>query len=109
MLRRISGYVLAATGIVVCPCHLPLILPLVTTVLGGSMLGRFLHDNMILLVALLAAYSVAAMLLGVRLIRTRSDRRRIASCETCGDGGAQRRQWQEAQNNGEWTQSTWRG
>ena len=108
MLRRVGGYLLAATVILMCPYHLLVILPLVTTALGGSMLAHFLRDNMSLLVTLLAAYSVAAVLLGIRLIRARRDRCPIAMCEICGEGGAvHRRHGQEAQNNGEWTQSTW--
>ena len=44
-MSRVWGWVLAVTGFVACPCHLPLTLPLVVGVLGGTGLGGFIGAN----------------------------------------------------------------
>ncbi len=44
-MSRVWGWVLAVTGFVACPCHLPLTLPLIVGVLGGTGLGGFIGAN----------------------------------------------------------------
>ncbi len=45
MLRTLGGYALGATALIACPCHLPLTLPLLLAVLGGTSLGALLAAN----------------------------------------------------------------
>lgn len=67
-MRRIGGYLLAATGLLARPCHLPITLPVIAAVGGGTSVGAFLIDNTWLLIGVVAAYFVVALLLGSRLI-----------------------------------------
>lgn len=68
MLRTLGGYLLGLTALVVCPCHLPLTLPLVLAVLGGTSLGSLLSGHLEVLflaawVSFFAALAGAAWLL----------------------------------------------
>ncbi len=63
-MRRIGGYLLTVTGLLACPCHLPLL----AGVLAGTSLGAWVAGNTGPLFALLGGYFVVAVLVGVRLI-----------------------------------------
>ena len=39
------GGILAVTGLMACPCHLPITLPLILGLLGGTGLGTFIGAN----------------------------------------------------------------
>ncbi|MDP9350877.1 MAG: mercury resistance protein [Chloroflexota bacterium] len=67
-MKKIGGYLLAATGLLACPCHLPLTLSVVAAVAGGTSLGAFLLDSTWLLAGVLGAYFVVAVPLGLRLV-----------------------------------------
>jgi mercuric ion transport protein len=69
MLRKLGGYILTATALLACPCHLPLTAGLVLAALSGTALGQLLTDNLWLLflassVLFLAALAAAFWLLG---------------------------------------------
>ncbi|MDP9374329.1 MAG: hypothetical protein M3Q65_18130 [Chloroflexota bacterium] len=66
-MRRIGGYLLAATGLLACPCHLPLTLPVLAATLGGTALGAALLEHPAVVGTLLTGYFLAAVLVGVRL------------------------------------------
>jgi len=73
--KRVLGYVLAATALVACPCHLALTLPLALTVLGGTALGAALTAHTGLLVAAATAYFVGALVAAIYLLNRPSRER----------------------------------
>lgn len=52
-----------------CPCHLPLTLGILVTVLGGTAAGAVLRDNIVLAGAVITAGWVAGTWRGFRLVR----------------------------------------
>jgi hypothetical protein len=68
MRRRISGAVLTVTGILACPCHLIVTLPLLAAFLAGTALGSFLLHNAGLVYIGAGIYFVVALALGVRFL-----------------------------------------
>ncbi len=72
-MRKLWGYVLLVTAFLACPCHLPVTLPLLLAVLGGTSLGTFLagHPELIGLAALV--YFVTALAAGWALLRQRAE------------------------------------
>lgn len=82
LLRKPVGnlYLLLGSALLLCPCHLPVLLALVAGGLGGNVLAGFLGRNMPLVLALATGYSVFALWVGQRL------RRRQASAATPGAG-----------------------
>ncbi|MFQ5895494.1 MAG: mercury resistance protein [Nitrospinota bacterium] len=62
--RTLGGYFLLATGILACPCHLPLLL----IFLGGTVLGAFLRENLLILVPALFIYFFVAIIWGLKLL-----------------------------------------
>jgi hypothetical protein len=47
-MTTLKGTAAAVLAFVVCPCHLPLTLPLLLTLTGGSALGLWLASNQLL-------------------------------------------------------------
>lgn len=54
---------------VLCPCHLPLTLGVLTTVLGGTALGALLHDHTVAATMIVTAAWVVGTWRGFRLVR----------------------------------------
>lgn len=54
---------------VLCPCHLPLTLAVLVTVLGGTALGAFLRDHALLAGTVVTAAWVLGTWRGFRLVR----------------------------------------
>ena len=52
-----------------CPCHLPLTLGVLVAVLGGTSLGAFLADNLVVAGAVVTATWLAGTAYGFRLLR----------------------------------------
>ncbi len=71
-MKKIGGYLLAATAFVACPCHLVLLLPLVAGLLGGTALGGALAANTGLIVAAATVYFVTALGSGLYLLNRRA-------------------------------------
>jgi hypothetical protein len=69
--RTLAGYLLAATAVVACPCHVLLLWPLVLPLLASTALGGLLtsHPEWVLVGA--TAYFVAALLAAWRLLGER--------------------------------------
>lgn len=65
--RSWTGYLLMASAILTCPCHLPLLLAL----LAGTTLAAFLEKNLALTVTGLALYFFFALIAGLKLIGQR--------------------------------------
>lgn len=67
-MRRVGGTVLTMTGILACPCHLIITLPLLTALLAGTALGSFLLHHTSLVYGGATIYFVVALVLGVRFL-----------------------------------------
>ncbi|HZQ98762.1 MAG TPA: hypothetical protein VFC93_08095 [Chloroflexota bacterium] len=86
MLRTLGGYVLGATALVACPCHLIFTGPLLLGLVGGTSLGAFLADSPGLMLAAGTGYFVLAILGAVWLLGRRSTAE--ASAAEAGTGRA---------------------
>ena len=70
MAKRIKRAFLLFTGIVACPCHLPLVLPALATFLAGTAIGAFIGENTGVLIALATAYFVGVVIYFLRIYRS---------------------------------------
>jgi mercuric ion transport protein len=66
--KRVSGYLLTATALVACPCHLVVTLLLVLGLLGGTALGAVLAANAWLVVVAATLYFALALGAGLYLL-----------------------------------------
>lgn len=71
-MKKIGGYLLAATAFIACPCHLVFLLPLALGLLGGTALGAALAANTGLIVAAATVYFVAALGGGLYLLNRKA-------------------------------------
>ena len=67
-MSKVWGGVLAITGFIACPCHLPLTLPLIIGVLGGTSLGSFVGANTSLVYGIATGYFIVGIGVGVYLL-----------------------------------------
>lgn len=67
-LKRVVGYVLAATALLVCPCHLVFLLPLVLGLVGSTALGAALAANTGLIIVGATVYFVGTLGAGLYLL-----------------------------------------
>ena len=67
-MSRVWGGVLAVTGFVACPCHLPLTLPLILGVLGGTGIGSFIGANTNWVYGIATGYFIAGIGVGWYLL-----------------------------------------
>ena len=67
-MRSLGKKTLLITGMLVCPCHMPLLLPLLATLLSGTVLGAWLSANMGLMFLLTTLYFVVALVVGIRWV-----------------------------------------
>jgi mercuric ion transport protein len=65
---RLKGAGLVALAVVACPCHLPVLL----AVLSGTTIGALLAANVLPVVVVLGVVFVGALMLGVRVLETGS-------------------------------------
>ena len=63
-MSRVWGGVLAVTGLVACPCHFPITLPLILAVLGGTGIGSFIGANTSLVYGIATGYFIVAICVG---------------------------------------------
>jgi hypothetical protein len=84
MLRTITGYLLGATAFVACPCHLPITLPLLLALLGGTSVGAFVAGNQTVIVLGAGAYFLLALGGAWWLLR----RRQAVMSDGSGPGGS---------------------
>ena len=64
-LQKRKGYISLAIAALTCPCHLPIYL----AIFGGTALGVFLRDNILLLIFGLAAIFILTLTRGLKLIK----------------------------------------
>ncbi|MCL5950980.1 MAG: hypothetical protein M1132_04530 [Chloroflexi bacterium] len=69
-IRKIRGYLLIVTGLLACPCHLPITLPLLLALTAGTALGVLLANNIWVIVAVSTMCFVIALALGWRTLTT---------------------------------------
>jgi len=62
--QRRKGYMNLAIAALTCPCHLPIYL----AIFGGTALGVFLRDNILLLIFGLAAIFLLTLTRGLKLV-----------------------------------------
>ena len=84
------GGVLAVTGFLACPCHLPLTLPLVLSILGGTGLGSFIGANTSLIYGIFTGYFVIGVGVGFFLLDRRKRGSEGAACDLPAPTGRQR-------------------
>src|SRR5258708_30359276 len=65
MRRTITGWFLAVTGFLACPCHLVITLPLAAALLSGTALGGWITTHQGALVVGASIYFVGALAAGV--------------------------------------------
>jgi len=61
---KVWGGVLTFTGLIACPCHFPLTLPLILGVLGGTGIGSFIGANTSLVYGIATGYFIVAIGVG---------------------------------------------
>lgn len=86
MVRTLGGYVLGATALVACPCHLIFTGPLLLGLVGGTSLGALPADSPGLMLAAGSGYFVLAILGAVWLLGRQSTSE--ASAAEAGTGRA---------------------
>src|SRR5258708_6220220 len=84
-MRHIGGVVLTVTGLLACPCHLIITLPLLISLLAGTALGSFLSRNTGLVYTGAGIYFVVALALGYWFLfgPVRGKREVDDACPTC--------------------------
>ncbi len=84
-MRRIGGVVLTVTGLLACPCHLIITLPLLASLLAGTAVDSFLTHNTGLVTTFAGIYFVVALALGYWFLfgKSRPKREVAATCPTC--------------------------
>ena len=84
-MRRIGGVVLTVTGLLACPCHLIVTVPLLASGLSGTALGSFLGRNTGLVTTFAGIYFVVALALGYWFLfgKSRPKREVDAACPAC--------------------------
>lgn len=84
-MRRIGGVVLTVTGLLACPCHLIITLPLLISLLAGTAAGSFLSRNTGLVYIGAGIYFVVASAVGYWFLfgKSRPKRDVNAACPGC--------------------------
>ncbi len=85
MRRKIGGILLTVTGILACPCHLVITLPLLLALFAGTAVGSFLAHNVALVYGGAALYFAVALILGMRFLLSpdRPQAEKEPACSTC--------------------------
>ena len=73
-MSNIWGGVLAVTGFIACPCHLPFTLPLLIGVLGGTGIGAGIAANVSMIYVIATGYFVIGIGAGLYLLNRRSNK-----------------------------------
>ena len=69
--QRRKGYMNLAIAALTCPCHLPIYL----AIFGGTALGVFLRDNILLLIFGLAVIFLLTLTRGLKLVKEDKEQR----------------------------------
>ena len=98
MRRTITGWFLAVTGFLACPCHLVITLPLAAALLSGTALGGWIAGHQGAIVVGASIYFIGALAVGATLLlvgkgtlASTSGRREVTSLRSeCSDEDASR-------------------
>ena len=84
-MRRMGGVALTVTGLLACPCHLIITLPLLASLLAGTAVGSFLTRNTGEVLTFAGTYFVVALALGTWFLfgPKRPSSTMDAACPTC--------------------------
>lgn len=74
-MTHLKGHLAMGTALVLCPCHLPIL----AAVLGGTVLGATITENLALVIPVTAVAFIGALFLGLRWIM----REEALACTTC--------------------------
>ena len=80
-MSNIWGAVLAVTGFIACPCHLPFTLPLLIGVLGGTGIGAGIAANVSMIYVIATGYFVIGIAGGLYLLNRRQRGTRITAAQ----------------------------
>lgn len=80
-MSKVWGGVLAVTGFIACPCHLPLTLPLILGVLGGTSIGSFIGANTGLIYGIFTGYFIVGIGVGLFLLNRKRREAEGIACE----------------------------
>ena len=89
-MSRVWGGVLAGTGVIACPCHLPVTLPLVLGVLGGTGLGSLIGANTGVIYGIFSAVFVVGIGAGMFLLNRQGRSVQGAACDLPSSAKGQR-------------------
>lgn len=59
--------ILFTTGLIACPCHLPITIPLLITIFGGSVIASWISNNQVLIYIVSTVYFL--LVLGYLILR----------------------------------------
>jgi len=108
MMRARSGLALTVTGFLACPCHLPLTLPLLLTLLGGTSLGLSLRENTGLIFVVATAYFLVAIGVGLVLLNGRTRDSDSSLCCSIDQTSASKKDQTSDGLDNAWSTLTWR-
>lgn len=66
----IRGYIAGAAAFIICPCHLPLTLPLLLTLTAGTAVGGWLANNTTIIYIASFTFFIGGLLLAGRWLIT---------------------------------------
>jgi len=69
--QRLKGYINLAIAALTCPCHVPIYL----AVLGGTALGVYLRDNILLIILGLTGVFLLTLTRGLKLVKKDKEQR----------------------------------
>ena len=61
-MSKTRGTLLTVTGFIACPCHLPITLPILLSLVGGTTVGTFVATHTSLVYGLAVSYFVLAVI-----------------------------------------------
>lgn len=79
--HKIRGYLAVGVGLAACPCHLPLTLPLLLALIGGTALGAWLATHQAILFVVSAGLFVGGLALGLRWLNSRACELRLETVQ----------------------------
>jgi mercuric ion transport protein len=64
--KQFRGYLAGAVAFVTCPCHLPIIWPILLTLTAGTAFGAWLATNLLIVGAMMTVMFIIGLVLAFR-------------------------------------------